>query len=160
MRGLKKGSVTVALFLGMFFSVGFGLKKVELWEETPLIDLDAAIKNADVGKQGNPEPFGEETEEKSEREDDPKIEQQTVSGEKIIIESKETYRVIVQGEKIKFDNESFADIEKLENLIGEKCTVKSRIILEDDYAETHVYHKVREIIEEQQQIIGFEFQQN
>ena len=141
MKWLKKGSVMAALLLGMFFSVGFGSKKVELWEETPLIDLDTAIKNADAGRQGNPEPYGEETEEKPERNDDPKTEQQTVRDEKI-------------------KNNTSEDIEKLEDLIEEKCTDKSRIILEDDYAETHVYHKVWKAIEEQKQSIGFDFQQH
>ena len=161
MKWLKKGSVMAALLLGMFFSVGFGSKKVELWEETPLIDLDTAIKNADAGRQGNPEPYGEETEEEPERNDDPKTEQQTVRDEKIKNNtSEEIYRVIVHGETVKFEDESLTEIEKLEDLIEEKCTDKSRIILEDDYAETHVYHKVWKAIEEQKQSIGFDFQQH
>lgn len=160
MKWLKKGSVMAALLLGMLFTVGFGSKKVELWEEAPLIDLDEAIKNADVGKQGNPDFVSEKKEVKTEREDEPKTEQQAVRNETAIIESEEIYRVIVQGETIKFENESLADIEKLKDLIEENCTEKSEIILEDDYAETHVYHKVQKVIEEQKQIVGFTFQQN
>lgn len=160
MKWLKKGVCVVTLLLTMIFLVGFGTKEVKLWNNAPLIDLDAAIKNADIGKQGNQVTKNEETDGKIVQEKVQKVDTQVVSKEPVIMESNEMYQVVIQGESIKFENESINDIEKLESLIEQNCTEKSTIILTDDYAETHVYHQILRMIEEQKQIIGFEFQQN
>lgn len=156
---MKKSLTVAGLLMAMFFLVGFGSKTVELWEKAPLIDLDAAIKNASLGKQGNQAAMDEEKEENPEQENTQRVETQLISKEQIIRESVETYQISVQGETIKFDNEICKDSGTLESLIVQNCTEKSKVILEDDYAETHVYHNVLRTIEHQKGIIGFEFQQ-
>lgn len=159
MKWLKKSLLMAMILLSMFCTVGFGTKKVELKDEAPLIDLEAAIKISDIGKQGNQTAINEKKPEKVAQENVQKSESQTINKEPVEVINKDIYQISIQDEKIKFGNEIVEDVETLEMLIEQKCTEHSKIILKDDYAEAHVYRMVLEMIEEQKQMIGFELQQ-
>ena len=128
-------------------------KPVELLDKDLLINLNAAIKNADLGKEGSKTALQESVERES-------ISKTEAEIKNIEIEAKATYQITVHGEKIKFEDRECKDIEELKSLITQYCSKESELILQDNYAETHVYQEVLETIRDMQEIIGFSFVDN
>lgn len=154
---MKKGKrlLISLLFCGMaFLIVGCGSKSVKLLnKEEMLINLDAAINNAELGKEGSKTALQGEAEQETLNESEAKIQ----NSEK---QNKETYRVIVQWETIKFEDKECKDIEELKEFIIQHCTKESEVSLQDDGAEAHVYRDVLEMIRDMQGEIGFSFLDN
>lgn len=125
MKSIKKFLISVLLFMTLCLLAGFGSKPIELLDKGRLIDLDKAIQNAENLDDQN------------------KIEEVDTMEKK-----KETYKIIVRGETILFEDRECKNTEELKKLITLLSSEKSGISLLDDYAEAHIYREVLEVIKE------------
>lgn len=136
MKTAKKMCMLTGILLMTLLLAGWGAEPVELLEDFPLVDLNQAIKNADLGNQGNGAESG-----------------MNPTG-------KETYHVTVYGELVKFEDIECRDMEALKKYLVEKCSDGSVVELKDDYAEKHKYQEVSRVIEELSRTQNFEFLRN
>ncbi|MBD5515844.1 MAG: hypothetical protein HDR06_14690 [Lachnospiraceae bacterium] len=145
MKSRKNFLVSVLLFMALCLLAGFGSKPIELLDKGRLIDLDKAIQNADFGKVGSETSIKEKNQEEPQENlgDQNKIEEVETAEKK-----KETYKIIVRGETILFEDRKCKNTEELKKLITPLSSEKSGISLLDDYAEAHIYREVLEVIKE------------
>lgn len=158
MQKIKKTMVILLLVLSAAFLAGWGKKVVELLNDTPLIDLSKAIKEAPVGNQGNtlkteekePESDGIMAEDERERPLDNKTE---MAGEK-----KEPYRIKIRDMTITYKNRRCNSLDTLkDNLIRDCSDGAGSVYLEDDFAEAHVYKDVLALLEQLHETIGLAY---
>lgn len=142
MKSAKKIIACVLLFTILCLLVGFGSKSVELFDKGRLIDLDKAIQNASLGKEGS-ETYKKEEVPQENLEDQNKTEK-AEAAEKM----KGIYQVTVRGETILFENQECKNTEELKNQITQLRSGESVISLLDDYAEAHTYREVLNVIKE------------
>jgi hypothetical protein len=121
---------------------GFGKKTVELRDSNLLIDLDAAIKDAKLGTQGNVVKKSDTSTTKIHQED-----------------TNKTYVIEIQDTVIKWNGRICSEEELKTNLSG--CKSGDTIILKDNYAEAKTYRGVKTELEEyvQQKELAMEEQQ-
>ncbi len=153
----KKIGVLLFVLSIMFVLVGWG-KEVKLLDGGKLIDLDKAIGLAKPGGMaGNSEDGSKESsdnEEASEAEDNTKQDSLNEEAGNIVIR--------IRGEKIyytcgnkKSDNISTA---QLENKIRSDYASGTQVTLVDDYAESHVYKDVLEVLNGLKNDIGLSYE--
>jgi hypothetical protein len=123
---------------------GFGKKTVELRDSNLLIDLDAAIKDAKIGTQGN-----------AIKKSDKTTTTTTIHTE----DTNKTYVIEIQDTVIKWNGRICSEEELKTNLSG--CQSGDTIILKDNYAEAKTYRGVKKELEEytQQKELVMEEQQ-
>lgn len=135
--------------------IRLGKKSVELLNNTLLIDLDKAIKDAPIGNQGNTLMSGElPSEETSDHssENHPFQESEALQEEKKIT-------ITIRDTKITYNDRVYSSVEEcdLENKIkAENKNGIYHVQLVDDYAEAHVYREVLAILRELNKTAGIE----
>ena len=129
----KKKIIFAAFVFAVALLIGWKVKPVELIDNKLLIDLDTAIVEADWGQEGNP---GESTQKPNPEE-----------GDSILIS--------IWGEEIILNGEKVKDTTVLQNYLNVKIKEKSSVILEDNYAEAHVYKEVYNMLETMQTTARF-----
>ena len=142
MKQKRKVLITALVFAAVLL-IGWKVKPVELIDDKLLIDLDTAIVEAGWGQEGNPSDNPDDSKmETEDKEDDnsgtapttPPVEQITIL-------------VSVKGEVITMNGMTVKDAQALRtrlNLLMDKGTT---VVLEDNYAESHVYKAVLEVLE-------------
>lgn len=135
--------------------IGWKIKPVELVDNKLLIDLDSVIHESSWGQEGFPDNISdnETSEEPKEKDIDSKIPHDTDLSNM----EKNTLSISIQGEKIILDDLEIKDVETLKNILSQKIDKTVSISLEDDYAESHLYKKVYQMIEQLQSENIFEF---
>lgn len=149
----KKILLLIILILCAGLLVGFGKKTVELLNDKPLINLDLAIHDAEVGNEGS-----EGEEETALAEED---KEETSKTQQIVVETQviqpRTYKVSVRSTNIKYDGAICKDVEDLKSRIIKDYKNGDKVILIDDYAESHVYRDVLSILDELKQNMNLEY---
>lgn len=159
MRRTKKPILILLLTLCMFILIGWGKNSVDLLNDTPLIDLSKAIKNAPIGNQGNTLIL-QENEAKS---DDTIVNNQAdnISAKEsgILQEEKKIHTIEIRDMTITYDNNKYSDVDALKTKIIHDCSNGAGSVdLVDNFAEAHVYNDVFAILEQLQETIGLEYQ--
>lgn len=158
MRRIKKRIAVGLLIFSVGLLAGWGKAAVELLNDTLLIDLDKAIKEAPIGKQGNTFTIKE-----SEAEREAIVDNQTVNASKKKIpvspeKKKERYIIKIKDTTITYKNSRYTADTLKEKLIRDCSNGAASIYLQDDYAEAHVYRNVLAILEQLEETIGLEYQ--
>ena len=133
MRKRRKCRILVLAFIFLIFSVGWGSEPVKILNEPmPLIDLNAAIKDAKFGQNGN---------ELHQDGDDPsKNSEGQYQGKEITIR--------VRGEACWLEENRFFSLSPLKERITKSYKTGDKVILIDDFAESHYYKEILSILEE------------
>lgn len=159
MYKIRKIRIVLLLVLSIFILSGWGEKSVELLNDKPLIDLNKAIKEVPLGKQGNTliiKGYGESSEEitiGNQNENSAK-DKSEVSQDKI------EYQIIIQDTTIHYNGNQYTDIETLKNKINNDCNnMEIKISLIDKYAESHVYKEILAILEQLHKENNLEYQE-
>lgn len=129
----KKKIIFVALVFVAALLIGWKVKPVELIDNKLLIDLDTAIVEADWGQESNP---GESTQKPNPEEGD-------------------SIYITVWGEEILLNGEKVKDASVLQSYLSVKIKENSAVVLEDNYAEAHVYKEVYNLLDTMQTTIRF-----
>ena len=142
---MRKRAKSKILFWGvlfLIFSVGWGSEPVKLMKNPlPLIDLNAAIKDAKPGEPGN---------ELHEDGDDPsKTSEQQYQGKEI--------KIRVRGEACWLGDNRFFSLSPLKDRITNSYKTGDKIILEDDFADAHYYKEILSILEQLNEEKGIPF---
>lgn len=159
MYKIRKIRIVLLLVLSIFILSGWGEKSVELLNDKPLIDLNKAIKEVPLGKQGNTltikgyEKSSEEVTIGNQNENSAK-EKSEVSQDKI------EYQIIIQDTTIHYNGNKYTDMETVKNKINSDCNnMKIKICLIDKYAESHVYKEILAILEQLHKENNLEYQE-
>lgn len=135
--------------LAVILYVGWGKKPVELLNDNPpLIDLDAAIKEADFGKNGNTD----------QNAGDPSEETPGGNNGNTPDDGEDTgviHEIFVRDERITYEKIPYGSLDTLKRKLMLVYRKGDQILLKDDYAESHVYQRVIEVLEELRQERGF-----
>lgn len=130
-------SLFLALMVAVMAFVGWGKQPVELLNDNPpLIDLNAAIKEADFGQNGN---TGSET-------GDPSKDHQGEDGNTQQGEAHHTFEIFVRDEDITFEKLIIRKVDTLKRKLEQECQVGDTVKLIDDYAEAHRYREVWDML--------------
>lgn len=141
MQKMKKATAAGLMILCMILLAGWGKRAVELLNNTPLIDLSKAIKEAPIGNPGGSLSLEE-------------------SRAPLPVQEKEKkqYRIKIKDTTITYKNR-VCDMDDLKDKIIHDCgSQEAEIYLEDDYAEAHVYREVLAMLKELKESIGLEYQ--
>ncbi len=155
MQKMKKIILILLVILSVLVLSGWGEKSVELLNNTLLIDLDKAIKDAPIGNQGNTLMSGELPSEETSAhssESHPLQESEALQEEKKIT-------ITIRDTKITYNDRVYSSVEEcdLENKIkAENKNGIYHVQLVDDYAEAHVYREVLAILRELNKTAGIE----
>lgn len=159
MYKIRKIRIVLLLVLSILILSGWGEKSVELLNDKPLIDLNKAIKEVPLGKQGNIltikgyEESSKEVTIENQKENSAK-DKSEVSQNKI------EYKIIIQDTTIYYNGSQDIDIETLKNKINNDCNnMEIKISLIDKYAESHVYKEVLAILEQLHKENNLEYQE-
>lgn len=150
MRKFKNTVAKVSLILCMFLLVGWGEKAVELLNDTSLIDLRKAIKDAPIGNQGNTLA----SEEIHVENDNVGIDSQTESNHeekslRLQDDKKVLYIIKIRDRTITYNNCEYNNIEDFKEKIKNDCSDGTcKVSLVDDYAENEIYEDVLEILKQ------------
>ncbi|MBO4749596.1 MAG: hypothetical protein J5546_04710 [Lachnospiraceae bacterium] len=143
MRIRAKGKLLLLACIFFVFSVGFaGTEPVKILDEPiPLIDLNAAIKDAKYGQNGN---------ESHQDGDDPsKASEQQYPGKEI--------KIRVRGEACWLGENRLFSLSPLRERIVKSYKTGDKVILEDDFAESHYYKEILAILEQLNEEKGIPF---
>lgn len=136
---LVTGLLAVILYAGLF-----GKKSVELLNDNPpLIDLDAAIQEADFGKNGNTDQdIGDSSQENPGGNNG----EDSSSGQDV----GRTHVIRVRDEEITYESLPYRTMDTLKRKLKQVYHSGDDIRLVDDYAEYHAYVQVLTMLEELQ----------
>lgn len=141
-------SLCLAVALAVAVFIGWGKQPVDLLNENPpLIDLDAAIKEADFGQNGN---TGSET-------GDPSKDHQGEDGNAQQGEAQHTFEIYVRDEDITFEKMTIRKVDTLMRKLEQEYQEGDLVRLIDDYAEAHRYREVLNMLYELQGAKGIVF---
>ena len=159
MQKNKRTITILLLILCIFILSGWGKKTVELLNDTPLIDLKKAIKEAPIGNQGNSLISEEKELESEEINTDSQTESISKKDPAIVQEETEdSCMIIIRNKSIKYNNSVCKDLDTLKNRIeSDFNNGLGKINLVDDYAEANTYNDVREYLQDLHETIGLEF---
>lgn len=129
----KKKIIFAALVFAAVLLIGWKVKPVELIDNKLLIDLDTAIVEADWGQEGNP---GESIQNPNPEEGD-------------------SIHITVWGEEILLNGEKVKDASVLQSYLSVKIKENSAVVLEDNYAEAHVYKEIYNLLDTMQTTTRF-----
>ena len=148
----KKGRIAAGaalLCLMAAFLIGWGKLPVELLNENPpLIDLSAAIKEAEVGQNGNTE--GQTGDPDGQTPD---------GGDGDQGNQAKTHVIKVRDESVTYENDhsTFRTMENLKKKLKQNFHAGDTILLVDDYAEAHRYKEVLAALEELRDEKGYPY---
>lgn len=133
----------MAVGLAVILFAGWGKKPVELLNDNPpLIDLDAAIREADFGKNGNTD----------QNAGDPSQENpggNNGDSDHTSQEEGKTHVIKVRDREVTYEGESYGDrLAILKNKLIRAYRSGDFIRLVDDYAEAHTYRNALALVEE------------
>jgi len=133
MRKRTKTRILVLAFIFLIFSVGWGSEPVKILNEPmPLIDLNAAIKDAKYGQNGN---------ESHQDGDDPsKTSEGQYQGKEI--------KIRVRGEACWLGEHQLFSLSPLRERIIKSYKTGDKVVLVDDFAESHYYKEILSILEQ------------
>ena len=147
----KKRILIAALVCMAALLIGWKVKPVELIDDKLLIDLDTAIVEAGWGQEGNPTDMPDDPKDnEGDKEDD-----NTGNTQKPDPEEETTIVVSVHGEKITMDGVTVKDAAALRTRISLLLERGGIVVLEDNFAEAHVYKAVHEVLENLQDVKQF-----
>lgn len=148
----KRGRTLRMLLFGtmmVLVLVGWGKQPVQLLNETPpLIDLDAAIQEADFGNNGN---TGEET-------GDPDVDHPGGNdGDTQQVNQNKTIVISIRDEELTYDNMMILSrsVDNLRRRLEKEYQKGDVIRLVDDFAEAHKYREVLAMLEALRSEKGF-----
>ncbi|MBQ8632157.1 MAG: hypothetical protein IJ420_00960 [Lachnospiraceae bacterium] len=155
----RKGKLFLLLAVSLLVLAGWGQKKVELLSDKKLIDLSAAIGNCTLGADDMTPDDGTST---------PKPNGQagvtptaaptpTRSPQPIIVPNAKTIIISIRDEAISYDLRIVNDMESLEKRITIENADHISFKLVDNYAEAHVFRRVRALLEELEAEIGIRY---
>ena len=133
----KKKIIFAALVFAAALLIGWKVKPVELIDNKLLIDLDTAIVEPDWGQEGNP---GE-------------------SAQKPNPEEGDSIFISVRGEEISLNGEKVKDASVLQSYLSVRLKENNAVVLEDNYAEAHVYKEVYNLLVTMQTTARFELKE-
>jgi len=145
----KKVRLVAILVFALLFLVGWGKQSVKLLDDKKLIDLDAAIQACLHGasmSEGEENVDNPNAPESTQAPTDPKEE----------IDQERTIVISVRDQGITYDEEEI-ELSKLEYQIRQEYHDKVTVRLMDDFAEAHVYRKIRAILSKLEEEIGLEY---
>lgn len=142
----KRRLITGALFLAAVLLVAWKVKPVELIDDKLLIDLDTAIVEAGWGQEGNPSDNPDDPKQDGEQEED---KENTGTTQKPNPDQK-AITVSVKGEKIIMDGGIMEDVVALQSQLTVALGKNATVVLEDNYAEAHVYKDVLKLLQDMQ----------
>ena len=151
---MKKTLYLIILVLCTGLLVGFGKKIVDLRDNKPLIDLNKAIHEAPIGQEGNEGAVDNETEEEY-KDDFAEVNENHVVVTPTNILS--IYKVSIRNTTIKYGDLDCVDAQELKEKLQQEYKIGDKVILVDDYAESHVYKEVLAVLDELVQTIGLEY---
>lgn len=148
----KKCKLVVLLVLFLLCLAGWGKKTVDFLNNQKLIDLEAALQNclkgdslseSDYNTDNNKEP------ESTLAPDAPTDPKENIDEEKVII-------IRVRACEITY-NAKEVELDKLEQRIRQDYSEKVSYQLVEDYAEAHVYRRIRAIMSGLKSELGLEY---
>ena len=145
----KKVRLVAILVFALLFLVGWGKQSVKLLDDKKLIDLDAAIQACLHGasmSEGEENVDNPNAPENTQAPTDPKEE----------IDQERTIVISVRDQGITYDEEEI-ELSKLEYQIRQEYHDKVTVRLVEDFAEAHVYRKIRAILSKLEEEIGLEY---
>lgn len=145
----KKKQIAVFIILALLMVIGgWGKKKIELMTDGKLIDLEKAIPMSHIGDESanadNQTSGAEDAE-------------QHKSTFEVSAVSTKTYKIRIHGTSIFFEGNE-CSIDELSKQLNAVCVTGDKIKLLDDYAETHIYHEVEDILKEKSDAIGIYYE--
>jgi len=159
MYKIRKIRIVLLLVLSIFILSGWGEKSVELLNDKPLIDLNKAIKEVPLGKQGNTLTI-KGYEESSKEVPIGNQKENSAKDKSEVSQNKIEYKIIIQDTTIHYNGNQYTDIETLKNKINNDCNnIEIKISLIDKYAESHVYKEVLAILEQSHKENNLEYQE-
>lgn len=157
MQKCKKMIAALLFMACLFFLTGWGEKAVELLDDTPLIVLKEAIKDAPIGKQGNTLKL-EELETESEEVSLDNQDTGVSSKESMVLQSNKTHNIEIRDKRITYDGKVCKDVDDLKSKIINDCSNGTdSVYLVDNYAETQTYHEVLIILEQLHESMKLEY---
>lgn len=159
----KRARILLFVLSIMFVLVGWGKKEVRLLDSSKLIDLEEAIDHAKPGgMSGNSEEESETVSENTSSDDDEETEGENQAEQQTEHDSlDEVYKNIViriNEEEIFYTcgtiNTDRLSASQLEDRIRSDYTSGTQVTLMDDFAESHVYKSVQEVLDMLRSDIG------
>ena len=149
----KKVRLAVVLVFALLFLVGWGKQSVKLLNNTKLIDLEAALQVCLHGEgmsEGDENLDNPDEPVSTQSPDTPTDPKEDIDEEKIII-------ISVRGRGITYDTIGEVRLEELEEQIRQGYRDRNTYRLVDDFAEAHVYRRIRTILAGLKEEIGLEY---
>ena len=165
----RRGKLFLLLTVSLLVLAGWGQKKVELLSDKKLIDLSAAIGNCTLGADDMTPDDGTSTKNPNGQAGvtptaapTPTIAprptaQPTRSPQPIIVPNAKTIIISIRDEAIFYDLRVVNDMETLEKRITIENADHISFKLVDNYAEAHVFRRVRALLEELEAEIGIRY---
>lgn len=146
----KKKIITGALLLAAVLLIAWKVKPVELIDDRLLIDLDTAIVEAGWGQEGNPSDNHDDSTQEGDKDNE------NAGATDKPNTDKDTVTISVQGENITLDGVTVRDAATLRSRLSAMMESGSSVVLEDNYAEAHVYKAVLQVLEIMQTMQSFQ----
>lgn len=143
----KKLKILITLLISSLVLVGFGEGKVTLLHKSKVIDLGKAIEIARLG--------GDEGEKNDTTAIDNPDSLDSVNPEEAIISS--SIKIIVSGKTISIDGHTVSDEANVEDYICRTFSLSTTYELIDNYAESHVYKRIIEVLKKLHIEIGLKY---
>lgn len=160
MHKIRKKIVFFLLLVCILMMVGWGVKSVELLNNKPLIDLEKAIKESPLGKQGNTLIIDDH--EKSSDKIIISDQNENISyNEDEKIQNKVEYKIKITDTTVIYNGIEHTDMQSLKNKIASDCDdMEIKILLIDDFAESHIYKEVLGILDQLHKEKNLEYQED
>lgn len=153
MKIRKRILILVMLVTVLPLLIGAGKKTVELLDDKKkLIDLDLAIVEGEFGNGGT-----EETTEQESLEEEENIVPSNNSDNEPDTKSAKRIVITIHFEEIKYNGVICSDVSAVRGYILSSYNDGDSIILNDDYAESHVYIEVLDLLKELNDTKGFKY---
>lgn len=148
----KKVKLAVLLGLCLLCLAGWGKKTVDFLNNQKLIDLEAALQNCLHGDSMSESDYNTDNDKEPESTqvpDTPTDPKEDIDQERVVI-------IRVRERKITYDTEEI-ELNKLEHRIRQDYHEKLTYQLVEDYAEAHVYRRIRGILAGLKAELGLEY---
>ena len=143
-RNKWKTILSLCAVLLILAGFSFTTPLVELYDDTPMIDLEAAIQEA---------PYGQSGYESHEEGEDPDLSTENEEQGKIIT-------IRVRGEEVRLEKDKIFDLSPLGNRIRGKYKTGDEVYLIDDYADSARYKEVKTILEKLNSEYGIRYSEH
>ena len=146
----KKVRLVAVLALALLFLVGWGKQNVKLLNDSKLIDLEAALQ---VCLHGDSMTQGDENADNP----DAPVSTQAPTDTKEDIDEERTIIISVRDRELTYDAGEGIELNKLEYRIRQDYREKISFQLVDDFAEAHVYRRIKAILSKLSDEMGLEY---